>query len=663
MIRLIVNTLVLVTTSVVAQSPLETTFTNPAPGFVVTNTPSPITGLFDITVTEPQGIVVTQIDLQVNQSHGVNGQFAVWLTAPGGSHVGNEQNPLAWTLASTATQQHNGGRVSFQLQQPIPLAPNTYGVAFHCIEANPVYHGSAASATLPQVYSNNELSIDLVSARVRRSDPVDPFGGTSNGFAPRQLAIGIHYSVGSTSVDFTSDVTGGASPLTVQFQSISTSTAAGGIQAWVWDFDNDGVPDSTGPNPTWTFTACGSYTVSHTIVDITGTHTETKVDYIVTDIVTPGFTNEVVAPRTVQFTDTSTPTPTSWAWDFDNDGTIDSTAQNPVWVFANGCDEAEVSLTVGLACQPPVTLQRPIAVATSIETTFQGGLVTSSTATSAANFFDVDVASPKGITVCGLHVRSGLGVGLPLTVNLYQTEDSYVGKTDDASQWRLVASETVNSAGAGNRTFVPLSTPLHLAQGTFGICMEHVGASPSYTNLGQTLVVGNSDVTITAGLTQEAPIFDGASTTWSPRIANIALHYSTTATTGAAGYGYIGFGCDGSLGVPGNVATSQPVLGGTATIEVDNLPLDIAVMALGAGRVTPPLDLTFVGINGCLLHHTGDVMATIVGASNKATFSAQVPNNLALVGMQIYTQAASLDIGLNPLGFAMSDAAVLLVGQ
>ncbi len=35
------------------------------------------------------------------------------------------------------------------------------------------------------------------------------------------------------------------------------------------------------------------------------------------------------APFDVNFTDTSTGNPTSWAWDFDNNGTVDSTAQNP----------------------------------------------------------------------------------------------------------------------------------------------------------------------------------------------------------------------------------------------------------------------------------------------------------------------------------------------
>jgi len=647
-----------------AQSPLETTFP-PITGqnqFVVTNTPTPITGLFDLTVTEPQGIVLTSVDLQVNTTHGTNGQFAVWLTAAGGTSVGNEQNAPAWTQVSIANTVHAGGRVTFQLQTPVPLAPATYGVAFHLIEANPTYWGGATTATLPPTYSNNEMTIDLTAARMRASDAVDPFIAGAAGFSPRQMSMGLSYTVGTTSVDFTSSATGGPTPLTVQFQSIATSGAPGGIVAYLWDLDGDTVPDATGPNPSFTYTQCGTYTVSLSIVDATGTFTETKVDYIVTDVVTPSFTNELIAPGTVQFTDTSTPTPTSWDWDLDGDGTVDSNLQNPTFNYANLCDEVTVTLTVTRLCQPPVTVTRTIAAASTVETTFQGGLITAAGATSAANYFDVSVSNPQGITMCGMHVNSGLAAGTALTVNLYQTETTYVGKTDDATQWRLIASEVVNASGTA-RTFVPFSTPVHLAAGDFGICMEHIGASPTYTNLGGPLVVGNADVTVTAGLSQAAPVFDGTSATFSPRIANIALHYSTTASAGTAGYGFVGLGCAGSLGVPTNISTTQPVLGGQATITVDNMASNLGILALGTVRSAPPVDLGFIGMPGCQLHHSADVLQTLIGAANTATFPFPVPNNAVLVGFQIYTQAASLDPGVNALGFALSDAAVMLVGQ
>jgi uncharacterized delta-60 repeat protein len=40
-------------------------------------------------------------------------------------------------------------------------------------------------------------------------------------------------------------------------------------------------------------------------------------------------------PLTVQFTDASTGNVTSWAWDFDNNGTVDSTEQNPSYTYNN----------------------------------------------------------------------------------------------------------------------------------------------------------------------------------------------------------------------------------------------------------------------------------------------------------------------------------------
>jgi PKD repeat protein len=49
-------------------------------------------------------------------------------------------------------------------------------------------------------------------------------------------------------------------------------------------------------------------------------------------------------PHTVRFTDTSTGSPTSWAWDFTNDGTVDSTAQNPTFTYP-GTGQFDVKLT------------------------------------------------------------------------------------------------------------------------------------------------------------------------------------------------------------------------------------------------------------------------------------------------------------------------------
>ncbi|AKB30295.1 cell surface protein [Methanosarcina siciliae T4/M] len=52
-----------------------------------------------------------------------------------------------------------------------------------------------------------------------------------------------------------------------------------------------------------------------------------------------------VGPLEVQFTDSSTGSPTSWEWDFNNDGNVDSTEQNPQFIYT-GEGTYSVKLTV-----------------------------------------------------------------------------------------------------------------------------------------------------------------------------------------------------------------------------------------------------------------------------------------------------------------------------
>ncbi len=53
-------------------------------------------------------------------------------------------------------------------------------------------------------------------------------------------------------------------------------------------------------------------------------------------------------PLTVTFHDTSTNEPTTWAWDFESDGTVDSTAQNPVHTYmANGAYNVTLTASNG----------------------------------------------------------------------------------------------------------------------------------------------------------------------------------------------------------------------------------------------------------------------------------------------------------------------------
>jgi len=86
-----------------------------------------------------------------------------------------------------------------------------------------------------------------------------------------------HTGSQDSAADFTSDVISGQAPLTVHFTDASTNSPT----SWSWDFDSDGTEDSTEQNPSFTYTADGTYTVKLTATNSTGSDEEIKSGYIV----------------------------------------------------------------------------------------------------------------------------------------------------------------------------------------------------------------------------------------------------------------------------------------------------------------------------------------------------------------------------------------------
>jgi PKD repeat protein len=70
----------------------------------------------------------------------------------------------------------------------------------------------------------------------------------------------------------------GAPGLFVDFDS---SASTGNPTGFQWDFDGNGVVDSIDPNPVHQYATAGIYTVSLTVVNLTGVDNEVKVGYIV----------------------------------------------------------------------------------------------------------------------------------------------------------------------------------------------------------------------------------------------------------------------------------------------------------------------------------------------------------------------------------------------
>ena len=75
----------------------------------------------------------------------------------------------------------------------------------------------------------------------------------------------------------------GAAPLTVQFTDTTFSVVDRLVrrdQTWAWDFENDGTVDSTVANPTFTYTAPGSYSIRLDVSNVGGSDTVTRMGYI-----------------------------------------------------------------------------------------------------------------------------------------------------------------------------------------------------------------------------------------------------------------------------------------------------------------------------------------------------------------------------------------------
>jgi PKD repeat protein len=74
------------------------------------------------------------------------------------------------------------------------------------------------------------------------------------------------------SAAFTASPTSGVAPLTVQF----TDTSTGTVDSRAWDFQNDGIVDSTAASPTFTYTSANTYTAKLTVTNAFGSSSTTR---------------------------------------------------------------------------------------------------------------------------------------------------------------------------------------------------------------------------------------------------------------------------------------------------------------------------------------------------------------------------------------------------
>ncbi|MCB9887406.1 MAG: PKD domain-containing protein [Planctomycetes bacterium] len=470
-----------------------------------------------------------------------------------------------------------------------------------------------------------------------------------------------------TFVNFSSDVTTGPSPLTVNFTDQTYTSDPGGITAWAWDFDGDSVIDSTLQNPSFTYQTCGSFDVTLTTVDAGfGANTVTKTAYITTDTIDADFTSQVVGPLTVVFNDTSSAPATTWAWDLDGDSIVDSTVQSPAWVYTN-TNPVNVSLTVTRLCSAPSTITKTIVPLQQIT---HNDAPNNGLSSGASVYFDVDVTNPTGMTIGSMDVAPSVA-NTAFTVEMFVRQGTYTGFEGTAEEWVSVG---VGSSPGGASTATPSAlvtfpNAIHLPAGLSGIKLWYVGVGPRYQTGSGLATVTNGDLSLTVGTSRGSTTADPwAGSNITPRWWSGTIYYDTHNVSGLAGIGSFGAGCAGTMGVPSISASGNPTLGSTLTLTVDNLALSNMIMCTGFSNTSSvfgplPYDATPFGAPGCLLRVSTEAVLFVVGANNQATWNFVIPNNPAFSGQLFFNQALAGDPTANAFGAVASNATSMVIGN
>jgi PKD repeat protein len=266
--------------------------------------------------------------------------------------------------------------------------------------------------------------------------------------------------------DFSGTPRTGSAPLQVAFTDLSTNTPT----SWAWDFQNDGTVDSTSQNPTFTYPTAGSYDVRLTATNAGGSDSKLVTGYVVVTTGAPApiaqfsaTPTDGIAPLAVAFTDASSNAPTSWAWDFQNDGTVDSTSQNPTFTYSTagsydvrltvsntgGSDSQVITDFIVVGAPPPA----PVADFSATPTSGAAPLVVafSDASSNAPTSWAWDFQDDGTVDSTSQNPTYTYGAPGTYTVRLTATN---AGGSDAETKTGLVV---VGGGGGGSLTFVPIA--------------------------------------------------------------------------------------------------------------------------------------------------------------------------------------------------------------
>jgi subtilisin family serine protease len=166
----------------------------------------------------------------------------------------------AWHTSTTATNTISGTSMA---------SPHTAGVAALYLEGSP---GASAQQVREALY--NATTKNKVTSSSTTNNHLLYSGFIGGGGSSPSVPV----------ANFSASPTSGSAPLTVQF----TDTSSGSPTSWSWNF-GDGTT-STAQHPSKTYSSTGSYSVTLTATNATGSNTVTKSNFITVSAPSAGIT-------------------------------------------------------------------------------------------------------------------------------------------------------------------------------------------------------------------------------------------------------------------------------------------------------------------------------------------------------------------------------------
>ncbi|MDD1718062.1 MAG: PKD domain-containing protein, partial [Methanoregulaceae archaeon] len=283
------------------------------------------------------------VPLAVQFTDTSDGNPVLWIWKFGDGAISTDRNPIhIYTMPGTydvtlTVQNVVGGdsitKVDLITVQERPVADfsanRTGGVAPVAVQ---FYDHSTGTGPISRFwdFGDNHTSLEenpvhvyenagVYTVRLMVTNPVGTDTKVRTGFIVLTAPLGASF----TAVPAEGDV-----PLTVVFTDTSTDNPF----SWTWNF-GDGTY-STVQNPIHTYVRPGTYTVTLSVLSLTGSSSASKEVTVDNPPKASFRANPTMGtdPLTVQFMDTSTGDPTDWEWSFGN-GDIALHVRNPIYTY------------------------------------------------------------------------------------------------------------------------------------------------------------------------------------------------------------------------------------------------------------------------------------------------------------------------------------------